>query len=167
MASQVIALLLVTRPLCDCSVHVTNTKCFNFRLEERSRKWLATIANLTWRRDVKHTAFITSVTSVKVERSSIMSDRERRKQISVRTIAPVENVENVKKTFNRHLHYTLCRDRHDSTRKDFYFALAHTVKDHLTSRWIRTQQHYYKTDPKVPDKTVSSLQKKIRMMISL
>ena len=55
----------------------------------------------------------------------------------------------MKKTFNRHLHYTLCRDRHDSTRKDFYFALAHTVKDHLTSRWIRTQQHYYKTDPKV------------------
>jgi len=80
--------------------------------------------------------------------SNPISDQERRKQISVRAIAPVENVANVKKTFNRHLHYTLCRDRHDSTRKDFYFALAHTVKDHLTSRWIRTQQHYYKTDPK-------------------
>jgi starch phosphorylase len=75
--------------------------------------------------------------------------QERRKQISVRSIAPVENVANVKKTFNRHLHYTLARDRHEATRKDFYFALANTVKDHLTSRWIRTQQHYYKTDPKV------------------
>ncbi len=67
----------------------------------------------------------------------------------MRSIAPVENVSNVKKTFNRHLHYTMCRDRHEATTKDFYFALAHTVKDHLTSRWIRTQQHYYKTDPKV------------------
>jgi starch phosphorylase len=29
-----------------------------------------------------------------------------------------------------------------------YFALAHTVKDHLVSRWIRTQQYYYEKDPK-------------------
>merc|ERR1719450_1891791 len=27
-------------------------------------------------------------------------------------------------------------------------ALASTVKDHLVSRWIRTQQHYYEKDPK-------------------
>merc|ERR1740131_249016 len=27
-------------------------------------------------------------------------------------------------------------------------ALASTVKDHLVSRWIRTQQHYYEVDPK-------------------
>ncbi|GJQ65449.1 hypothetical protein Trydic_g7554 [Trypoxylus dichotomus] len=51
------------------------------------------------------------------------SDFERRKQISV-------------------------RDRNVSTLRDYYFALAHTVKDHLVSRWIRTQQHYYEKDPK-------------------
>ncbi|XP_059485606.1 glycogen phosphorylase [Neocloeon triangulifer] len=76
------------------------------------------------------------------------SDIEKRKQISVRGIAQVENVTNVKKTFNRHLHYTLVKDRNVATPRDYYFALAHTVKDHLTSRWIRTQQYYYEKDPK-------------------
>ncbi|KAK8735952.1 hypothetical protein OTU49_005136 [Cherax quadricarinatus] len=76
------------------------------------------------------------------------TDLEKRKQISVRGIAQVENVANVKKTFNRHLHYTLVKDRNVATPRDYYFTLAHTVRDHLTSRWIRTQQHYYEKDPK-------------------
>jgi len=33
--------------------------------------------------------------------------------------------------------------------RDYYFALANTVKDHLVSRWIKTQQYYYEQDPKV------------------
>merc|ERR1719206_515292 len=66
----------------------------------------------------------------------------------VRGIAQVENVANVKKSFNRHLHYTIIKDRHVSTPRDYYFSLANVVKDHLVSRWIRTQQHYYETDPK-------------------
>jgi starch phosphorylase len=80
---------------------------------------------------------------------SVQSDAEKRKQISVRGIAQVENVANVKKSFNRHLHYTLVKDRNVSTVRDYFFALAHTVKDHLVSRWIRTQQYYYEKDPKV------------------
>lgn len=40
---------------------------------------------------------------------SIQSDADKRKQISVRGIAQVENVANVKKSFNRHLHYTLVK----------------------------------------------------------
>lgn len=76
------------------------------------------------------------------------SDHDRRKQISVRGIAQVENVSNIKKTFNRHLHYTLVKDRNVATPRDYYFALAHTVRDHLVGRWIRTQQHYYEKDPK-------------------
>uniref|UniRef100_A0A0N8E4L5 Alpha-1,4 glucan phosphorylase n=1 Tax=Daphnia magna TaxID=35525 RepID=A0A0N8E4L5_9CRUS len=79
---------------------------------------------------------------------SVQSDADKRKQISVRGIAQVENVANVKKSFNRHLHYTLVKDRNVSTVRDYFFALAHTVKDHLVSRWIRTQQHYYEKDPK-------------------
>ena len=35
-----------------------------------------------------------------------MSDADRRKQISVRGIAQVENVANIKKGFNRHLHFS-------------------------------------------------------------
>ncbi|XP_046577563.1 glycogen phosphorylase, muscle form-like [Haliotis rubra] len=80
--------------------------------------------------------------------STPKSDQDKRKQISIRGIAPVENVSNVKSTFNRHLHYTLVKDRNVATPRDYYFALAHTVRDHLVGRWIRTQQYYYEMDPK-------------------
>uniref|UniRef100_A0AC34F3Y4 Alpha-1,4 glucan phosphorylase n=1 Tax=Panagrolaimus sp. ES5 TaxID=591445 RepID=A0AC34F3Y4_9BILA len=79
---------------------------------------------------------------------SSASDIDRRKQISVRGIAQVENVSNIKKAFNRHLHFSLIKDRNVATPRDYYFALADTVRDHLVSRWIRTQQYYYEHDPK-------------------
>lgn len=77
------------------------------------------------------------------------SDSDKRKQISVRGIVQVENVAEVKNSFNRHLHYTLVKDRNVATPRDYYFATAHTVRDHMVSRWIRTQQYYYEKDPKV------------------
>lgn len=77
------------------------------------------------------------------------SDSEKRKQISVRDIADVENVATLKKYFNRHLHFTLVKDRNIATKRDYYFALAYSVRDNLVSRWIRTQQYYYEKDPKV------------------
>lgn len=85
--------------------------------------------------------------------SKPLSDHERRKQISVRGLAGVENVTDLKQNFNRHLHFTLVKDRNVATRRDYYFALAHTVRDHLIGRWIRTQQHYYEKDPKVSPST--------------
>lgn len=80
-----------------------------------------------------------------------LTDQEKRKQISVRGLAGVENVSELKTNFNRHLHFTLVKDRNVATKRDYYFALAHTVRDHLVGRWIRTQQHYYETDPKVSE----------------
>jgi len=80
--------------------------------------------------------------------SKPQTDADRRKQISVRGIAEVGNVTEVKKNFNRHLHYTLVKDRNVATLRDYYFALANTVKDNMVSRWIRTQQNYYEKDPK-------------------
>uniref|UniRef100_A0A8C3SF78 Alpha-1,4 glucan phosphorylase n=1 Tax=Chelydra serpentina TaxID=8475 RepID=A0A8C3SF78_CHESE len=77
-----------------------------------------------------------------------LSDYDKRKQISVRGLAGVENVSDLKKNFNRHLHFTLVKDRNVATPRDYYFALAHTVRDHLVGRWIRTQQYYYEKDPK-------------------
>ncbi|XP_041099257.1 glycogen phosphorylase, muscle form [Polyodon spathula] len=77
-----------------------------------------------------------------------LSDHEKKKQISVRGLAGVENVTELKKSFNRHLHFTLVKDRNVATPRDYYFALAHTVRDHLVGRWIRTQQYYYEKDPK-------------------
>ncbi|KAG9475372.1 glycogen phosphorylase, muscle form [Eleutherodactylus coqui] len=77
-----------------------------------------------------------------------LTDQEKRKQISVRGLAGAENVSDLKKNFNRHLHFTLVKDRNVANARDYYFALAHTVRDHLVGRWIRTQQHYYEHDPK-------------------
>ncbi|KAG9484212.1 hypothetical protein GDO78_009887 [Eleutherodactylus coqui] len=77
-----------------------------------------------------------------------LSDSDKRKQISVRGIAGLGDVAEVRKSFNRHLHFTLVKDRNVSTPRDYYFALAHTVRDHLVGRWIRTQQYYYEKDPK-------------------
>lgn len=78
-----------------------------------------------------------------------LTDQEKRKQISVRGLAGVENVSDLKTNFNRHLHFTLVKDRNVATKRDYFFALANTVRDHLVGRWIRTQQHYYEKDPKV------------------
>lgn len=78
-----------------------------------------------------------------------LTDSEKRKQISVRGIAGLGDVAEVRKSFNRHLHFTLVKDRNVATPRDYFFALAHTVRDHLVGRWIRTQQHYYERDPKV------------------
>uniref|UniRef100_A0A4W6E952 Alpha-1,4 glucan phosphorylase n=1 Tax=Lates calcarifer TaxID=8187 RepID=A0A4W6E952_LATCA len=78
-----------------------------------------------------------------------LTDQDKRKQISVRGLAGVENVADLKTNFNRHLHFTLVKDRNVATKRDYYFALANTVRDHLVGRWIRTQQHYYEKDPKV------------------
>lgn len=78
-----------------------------------------------------------------------LTDSERQKQISVRGIAGLGDVAEVRKSFNRHLHFTLVKDRNVATPRDYFFALAHTVRDHLVGRWIRTQQHYYERDPKV------------------
>ncbi|VVC28651.1 Glycogen/starch/alpha-glucan phosphorylase,Glycosyl transferase, family [Cinara cedri] len=73
---------------------------------------------------------------------------EKRKQISVKSISDVEDVVAMKKTFNRHLHFTLVKDRNVATIRDYYYALAHSVRDSLISRWIRTQQHQYLLNPK-------------------
>jgi len=73
---------------------------------------------------------------------------EQRRQISVRQIGQLSDVKNIQKDFNRHLHFTITKDRIVATPRDYYQALAHTVYDHMAGRWIRTQQHYYDKDPK-------------------
>ena len=67
----------------------------------------------------------------------------------MRNIPQLQTVKVVMDTFNRHLHYTVVKDRHVATKRDFYVTAAHTVRDQLVGRWIRTQQRYYEVDPKV------------------
>ena len=80
----------------------------------------------------------------------------RKKQISMRNLPQLEDVTAVKTSFNRHLHHTLVKDRHVATKGDFYRSVAHTVRDQLVGKWIRTQQNYYDQDPKVRNVTLSS-----------
>lgn len=63
----------------------------------------------------------------------------------------------MKKSFNRHLHYSLVKDRNVANPRDYYQALALAVRDHLVSRWIRTQQNYYEKDPKVSDRWLKNI----------
>jgi len=80
-------------------------------------------------------------------RASLSNNRRR---ISVAEITEEATVGSVKKAINRHLHYAMVKDRNVATNRDYYFALALAVKDQMITRWFRTQQHYYQTDPKVP-----------------
>ena len=73
----------------------------------------------------------------------------------MRNIPQLETVLEIKNTFNRHLHYTVVKDRHVATKRDFYVTAAHTVRDQLVGRWIRTQQRYYEVDPKVYNYDIS------------
>ncbi|XP_069773161.1 glycogen phosphorylase, liver form-like isoform X1 [Narcine bancroftii] len=73
---------------------------------------------------------------------------ERKRQITVREIASLETVSSLKLGFNRHLHFTLVKDRNVANTRDCYLALASIVRDHLVGRWIRTQQYYFEKNPK-------------------
>ena len=74
----------------------------------------------------------------------------RRKQISITGIGQqgTNEADSIKKHFNRHLHFTLVKDRTNASNLDFFHALALTVRDYLSGRWIRTFQHYYREDVK-------------------
>ena len=56
--------------------------------------------------------------------------------------------EGVRRDFERHLHYTLAKDRYTATDHDRYYALALTVRDRLIERWIATQQSHHRKNVK-------------------
>ncbi|CAF3409283.1 unnamed protein product [Rotaria sp. Silwood1] len=70
------------------------------------------------------------------------------KLISIRDIPMLENVQEVKKIFNRHLHFTIVKDRDIAGDRDYYTSIAYTVRDHLVGRWIRTNQYHFENDEK-------------------
>ena len=78
-----------------------------------------------------------------------LTDHHKRKQISVRRIPAIEDIASVKEKFNRHLHFTVVKDRNVATSHDFYLSLVHSVWEFLVHKWIRTQQLYYQKDVKV------------------
>lgn len=76
---------------------------------------------------------------------------DRRSQISISDVALIESVKNLKESFNTHLHFDVVKDRNVATLRDFYMALAHTVWERISSRWIRTQQFERTHVPKVTE----------------
>ena len=50
--------------------------------------------------------------------------------------------------FERHLHFTLAKDRYSATDRDRYYALARAVRDRLIERWMVTQQAHHKQNVK-------------------
>lgn len=76
------------------------------------------------------------------------TDMDRKKNLTMSGIEKIADVKDFKEFFNRHLHYTLGKDRNSATERDFYKALAHTVRDQTVNKWIRTQQKYTKENPK-------------------
>jgi starch phosphorylase len=79
---------------------------------------------------------------------AIENIRAKQRKISISGIAPLECVNNIKNNFNKHLHFSLVKDRLTATTRDYFFALAHTVKDQVCGRWIRTNQHHHRMDSK-------------------
>jgi starch phosphorylase len=57
-------------------------------------------------------------------------------------------VEGLRADFERHLRYTLARDRYTATDRDRYYALARAVRDRLIERWMATQQTHHKQNVK-------------------
>ena len=47
-----------------------------------------------------------------------------------------------------HLIYSCSKDLSNATHRDLYEAMAHTVRDRLVHRWIKTQRAYYLADAK-------------------
>ncbi|XP_035213985.1 glycogen phosphorylase-like [Stegodyphus dumicola] len=73
---------------------------------------------------------------------------ERRRQISVTGLPTLDDVTEIKKGFNRCIHYWLIKDRNVANTRDYYNSLAWTIRNRLAGRWIRTEQLHYAKDPK-------------------
>ncbi|MDI6738837.1 MAG: glycogen/starch/alpha-glucan phosphorylase [Candidatus Edwardsbacteria bacterium] len=54
----------------------------------------------------------------------------------------------VKRSFSDNLTFTIAKDRYSATLRDYFYALALSVRDRLVARWIKTQQTYYKSEAK-------------------
>src|SRR5271154_2447816 len=64
-----------------------------------------------------------------------------------RSVAPNE-VAAILHSYTNHLLYSLAKDQYSATARDKFMALALTVRERLSDRWIATQQRYYKKDAK-------------------
>ena len=70
-----------------------------------------------------------------------LTDAEGKRQISLRRLSRlpvVESVSSLKESFNRHLHFTLVKDRNVATKRDYYTSLAQAAQAHYV--WVRASE---------------------------
>ncbi|HKL86323.1 MAG TPA: glycogen/starch/alpha-glucan phosphorylase [Treponemataceae bacterium] len=58
------------------------------------------------------------------------------------------DIEFLRKSFEKHMKYSLGKDQYTATDFDRYCSLAHTTRDRLIEKWIETQQTYYNKNAK-------------------
>jgi len=73
---------------------------------------------------------------------------EAQKRIYELVDPPKNDVQSIEKSFVNHVRYVQAKDEHTATPRDYYEALAETVKIRLIDRWIETQDRYYREDRK-------------------
>ncbi|KAF6767691.1 hypothetical protein AHF37_06242 [Paragonimus kellicotti] len=84
-----------------------------------------------------------------MEDNAWADQRRSNRGISISGVPLGDKTENIKEDLNRHLHTTLAKDFYVANGRDYYLALAHTVWERLSTRWLRTQQQQYLQDRKL------------------
>lgn len=59
-----------------------------------------------------------------------------------------EDIEAIRHSITNHLTYNLAKDMYSATSRDKFQAIALSVREIISERWIRTQQRYYDVDAK-------------------
>ncbi|MDH4215993.1 MAG: glycogen/starch/alpha-glucan phosphorylase, partial [Gallionella sp.] len=63
--------------------------------------------------------------------------------------APLDtNLESVTQSIAKHLIFSIGKDPLTATDRDWFFTLAHVVREHLVERWMETMRRYYLDDSK-------------------
>ncbi len=59
-----------------------------------------------------------------------------------------KNRESLKQGFEEHLRYTLGNTTTEAKDRDLFMALAYTVRDRITDRWLKTRENHHREDVK-------------------
>jgi starch phosphorylase len=58
------------------------------------------------------------------------------------------NLADIKESLSDHLLYSVGKDSFSATARDWFFAAAYSVRDHLIERWMESMRNYYDKDAK-------------------
>lgn len=67
------------------------------------------------------------------------------------TLKPSEqrlDARSIRRGIANHLHYTVGKNPEELGERDWFMGIAHTIRDRLTERWMRTAQRYQQRDAK-------------------